>query len=162
MNYDTFVPNLFSTKIYDEDDECYVPLFDKFTHGDSLMRKTVSYINHMIELNYIKYDPSELNFTNAGLEYMFRQHRDFIDNVMDKMDFRSFPLAYNLVNQLHKAASDIETLEEFPSNKNNIDKSAPIKIKQTMLYKDCLDDPDYNNIEFKGKSEDCDDPQGAI
>jgi len=159
MNPDPLSTNLFSTKLYEEDDECYLPLFNKYAHECPLVQKAISYINHMIELNYIKYDPSELNFTTAGIEYMFQQQRDFMNNTMDKMDFSSFPLAYNLVKQL-KEADGVRQLEEFPSNKNGEDKFASLKLKRTQLYSDCMEDPDYNVINFSKKSDDCDDPQG--
>lgn len=63
--------------------ECELSLFpngNKFDENRSL-NKTLNFLNSMIELNYID---SELKFTDAGIDYMFHNHNEFMQNLAGK------------------------------------------------------------------------------
>ena len=129
------------------DDDCSLKAFGCFDHHDNpLMKQVTSYMNHMIELNYIKCDLSGMKFTQAGLDYMWSKQKDFIDHNLDKLDFSNFPQAQGLINQLkdaeNKGKSNINTIEKFQ--------------KTNLLVNDPLENEiDCNEMKFKEKNKEC-------
>ena len=103
------------------DDDCSLKPFGCFQHNDTpLMKQVSSYMNAMIELNYIKCDLSGMKFTDAGLNYIWSKQKAFIDQNLDKLDFSTFPQAQGLINQLKEAEDqgkvNINTVEKFKKN----------------------------------------------
>lgn len=74
------------------------------------LQKGMQIINSMIELEYMT---SELNFTTAGIDYMFRLHREFIKNIDGKdIDFSLWPAAYQLKEEAKKRGLNVTLVTE--------------------------------------------------
>lgn len=128
--------------------ECELSLFQngsKFDENKSL-NKTLNFLNNMIELNYVD---SELKFTNAGIDYMFQNHREFMHNLAGKD-----------VNFGDRAKLCFQVCDGYQrgqlSTQNNC---ANAKFERKNLYFELSECVDYNNMVFT-KNKDDEEPMG--
>lgn len=96
---------------------------------ESPLKKNLQLINSMIELNYLESINNEIRFTSPGINYMFRKHKEFLQNIQEQnIDFGIFSgaIAQLRENMTKYGLSTIENSEKFCRN--------------NMLYKISLDD----------------------
>lgn len=98
-----------------------------------ILDKNLSIINSFIELDYMQVSPSGLKFTNSGIEYMMKKHKEFLQNGGANLDFG--PMASYKI-QAKNPTPNIN----MKLNQNN---SINISIDEEV---------DYNNINFKDKA----------
>ena len=133
--------------------ESNLPLFQKTDRFDCPkgISNLVGKINDMIELDYISNENHELEFTNAGIEYMFRKHREFINNIKGKnIDFGP---AAKLVAQLLARADKYGNCTEGSDPRKKFLRSN-LYILPTLNE----DRVNYNNIVFAEKNKDTIEP----
>lgn len=124
----------YSAKISHDSD---MPLF-----GDSMMfdvcpglRVSLKMMNSMIESNYIVNNNGKLNFTNAGIEHMMKDHDKFLECVKKNYPNITGPFR-NLVCQLLEDSKKIRPGNDTVANFE----------KSNMLMSYCDNDGDNNNV----------------
>ena len=111
---------------------CELNLFQKT--DNSHISKSMRYIVNMIELNYIKASEGSFMFTNSGIEYMNRCHREFANNLVGKkIDFG------DMRSLVMKMAAP------------KIDHGMKLHENQSLLND--TDDVDYNNVRLQKNTE---------
>jgi len=90
---------------------------------------------NMIELDYIDH---ELNFTNSGIEYMLKNHREFI-NKLSNIDTSMFCKLTNIehIIERSKYITDNQTVSKFIEKAYGIEKKNRPKMNIELLNALC-------------------------
>src|SRR3972149_10677236 len=140
------------------DDDYNLPLFQVCSYDHPALKKGFSTINAMLELEYLELCNDGLNFTPAGIDYMFTKQDEFIQYMTNDMNHRFDPnTAFNLgLNNYNVERLTEQLLDENKRRSIN----HPGNLMSYKLYLnnrldyDVEDNVDYNNIVFKKKAED--------
>jgi hypothetical protein len=74
------------------------------TSNDDGIPQGLKTIQYMIELDYLDPTVNPMRFTEAGVDYMFQNHREFLHNIMGK-DF-DFGFCEDQIRQFEELASE--------------------------------------------------------
>lgn len=123
-------------------DDCDMPLFQNSMDIElGPFKIKMNFINSMMELNYLKPDVGGIRFTDPGIEYMMRCHKEFVD-IVNSMPANDVPAELQQLRQQTAVTKD--TVDRF--NRQN-----------TLIQLNDGYSVDYNKIRFK-KEEDPNEP----